>query len=345
MLVDKAEIQKTLRVLTAFDNAASPYVAMQLPEGGKPLFYWVGNSIGFIQSKEYSPNDAFNPVAYVSLGHFSDIIRLSQDDKLNITMDSKGIVRLESTNPAFPARFIVHSVRKEDTGMKTHLIGKPRNTVIDPTAFQGLDIKPFHSKIATQCPLLKDGKLMIPMHTGIVFWQTPECLKSIELSPKENFLRLVGGNALEDLVISSHGYWGAVSSNGMVAYMFGHASGNESLYNEYNQSATEIAKFPAAQLVYALNTASALCGGSNRVDIDPKEGVMFKDQMGEHSTIGLGSYDTFRRFGIHGDSAKTIVDAFNQSKETEAVLLKVNHPDEVIRFKRGAFEVNIKVSV
>lgn len=338
MLINKIELQRTLRAVTSFDTSACPYVAVQLT-GDTPSFYRVGN-FGIIQSKSFTP-DA--PTIYVSLNHLSDILKVVPEDSLEIYVNARKILCLDSLNPSFQSHFFAHTVSKEQTGMKAHLMGSARQVTLDPAVFTGLDVRPFQTYRVGE-PLLENGRLMIPTQAAVIFWDNPLIPKTLQVSPRTSLLRIISGYKLEELFISERGYWSAVSSSGLTACVSGHTSGNSGLFNEYSAAGEELAVFPASQFMYGMDAASTLCGVTNKVEIDPKVGVVFKDHFGEPSSIGIGTYTTFHKFEIHGQSAKTIHDAFSQTTEDEIILTRVTaEPTPIMRFRRGAFEVNVRI--
>jgi hypothetical protein len=332
MLVDKIEVQRILRTITAFDGKGCPYVAMQLPANGTPQLYRSSNN-GFIHTKGIDCGER----SYVSLSDLNDTLRVLQEEKVFFNFDSRGVLRISAMDSA---DLVVHTTTEKQAGLTRHHVGEPGRVVLDPDTFASLDVKSFK---AAGRPTLVDGKLMLATSSGIVMWQGPDSLRGVEISPQYEFLRVISGNKLEGLCISERGYWGAYSAN-LVMFMAGHiSSSGKRLFASYDAPGTPVATIPANQLLYALTVAQKLCGDSDRVDIDPKEGVTFREKAGEPSFMKIGTYEGFKRFGIFGSTAKLIVDALSQTSEEEAVLSTVPSDPGTMRFQRGIFEVNAKV--
>jgi hypothetical protein len=337
-MIDKTDLLKTLKTIQSFDPQGSPYVAVQLMGDDRPLFYR-SSHFGYIQSVGFG----LGALTYVSLAHFQERLKVLAEDSVELGLDGSGILRIASSDDLYPHELRVHTVRKEQAGLKQHDVGK-RVHDIDPTAFAGIDVKPFKLSFL---PALMQGKLMLPTVSGIVMWQGPESLKPITLYPRDTFLRLVAGHTPSEIVIMSNGYWGVVG-DGLTTFVAGHnALGSKGLFDAFNVPGRSIARFPAKRFLMALNQASSLASDADPVLLDPKIGVQVSDRFGNDGKFSLGPASDWPQFRIYGSTAKVIVDALSQSKEDEhddVVLYDVptETSGQTLRLSRGSFEVNFK---
>ena len=162
-LIDKADLLKTLKIIQSFDPQGSPYVAVQLMGDEKPLFYRSSPIGGYIQSEGYG----MGVPTYVSLEHLQDRLKVLPEDRVELGLDGNGILRISAADSLYHSVLRVHTVRKEQTGMKRHDVGQ-RIYDVDSKAFATLDVKPFKCSYP---PVLSQGTLMLPMINGIVMWR------------------------------------------------------------------------------------------------------------------------------------------------------------------------------
>jgi hypothetical protein len=331
MIIDKAEVLKTLRVISNFDPTASPYVAVQLPAEGQPLFYRSSN-YGFIRSEGLGAG----ALTYVSLSHLQECLKELNDGNIDMGIESNGGLKISTVDSMFDNYLRVHTVHANQAGLKQHEIGEPKIN-LQGGIFSGIDVKPFH---AAAPPVLAKGRLLIGTNFGVVVWDGSEALASIGLSPREAFLRMATGTMAQELSITERGYWG-VKLNGLVMYISGHVSGRP-LFDSFDVPGEELAHLPAERLVYALGAAANLCGDNQRVNIDPKKGVDTRDRYGNEAIFSLGT-GGWPKFSVFDKTAKTIVDALSQTKEEEAVLYSISsQANPTMRLRRGNFEVNFR---
>jgi hypothetical protein len=336
MLLDKSALLKTLKALETFDTNASPFIAVQLVENQFPRFF--RSSInGQIQSNEFDLMRTGN--TYVSLSHFKDCLRVLED-KVELALDPNGVLKIASTDQSFDSEIRVHTVPPAQAGLKYHELGGVA-TRLSCTTFLGCDTSPF---AAASPPMLVQGRLFISTKYGAVMWHgAADTLGSIQLQPREPFLKLITGNpAVQDLFITEKGYWGAMVSD-MVICNYGHMLGRE-IFDAYAAPGVELTRFPAARLVQALHAAAGLCADQDKVDIRPKEGIVVRDRFGNDSKFSLGGGDGWHRFTAFGKTMKTIADALAQAKDEEAVLYDVpSFSNPTKRFRRGPWEVTFRI--
>ncbi len=332
MLIDKSELIKTLRTIDRFDTNSSPYVAVVLMDDIPPSFYR-SSAFGFIQSKEFG----LDPVTNVSLSHLRDCLGVLREDKVEISTDPNGILKISSLDNTFDSELRVHTVTAAQAALKRHDIG---NITIrfEPNVFLGIDTSPFKLKIP---PVLALGRLMLATSDAVVIWDGPDSLKQATSQPREMFLKAATGNsAVEQILLTENNYWGVVA-NGLVTFSYGHTLGRE-LFDVYNVPSTELVKLPADRLVYALRAAAGLVGDKDRIEIDPKNGVTARNRFGSEAKFSLGQVAGWNKFGVFGGTAQAIVDALSQSKDEEAVLSSVPMVHPTMRLRRGPFEVSFK---
>jgi hypothetical protein len=336
MLLDKNDLLKLLRSLVNFDTNASPYIAVQLVEDDFPRFYR-SSSFGQIQSSDFNLQKSGN--TYVSLSHFQDCLRVLAEEKVELSLDPNGILKITSTDNSFDSEIRVHTVPVTQAGLKSHDLGIV-TTRLDSTTFLGCDTSPF---VAAAPPILSEGRLLIITKYGAIMWDGPETLKKVPFWPRESFMKLVSGNPqVDDLILTDKGYWG-VRIQGMNIMSHGHLIGRE-LFNVYNVPGVELARFPAQRLVYALGAAAGLCEEQDRIEIVPKEGIVTHDRFGSVSKFSLGGVEGWSRFATFGRTVKTIADALIQVKDDEEVVLfdvpSFSNPTK--RFRRGQFEISFR---
>jgi len=335
MLIVKSDLVKPLKALAAFDTKGAPYIGVQLVEGQKPLFYR-SNGDGVVQSKDYG----LFPTTYVSLSHFSDVLKSIHEESIELSLNERGILRLHGVSVGYDTTAHVHTVSEGQAGVKHHDIG-PRQVTADPQTFAGLDIKPF--KLASP-PVVANGKLMLVTDRSAIIMWTGDHLAALpkNLSPREPFLRMVCGNDVDELVLTANGYWGAVFGD-MVTYAKGHLLGRQ-LFDTYNAQGVEVTQLPAERLLTGLSAAVSLLDDTDRVDVDPKLGVIAKGSFGDNRT-SLGETGDWGKFGLQAKTAKAVVDALGQATDDYAILENMSSgtgPTSLMRLRRGAFEVNFR---
>ncbi len=330
-MLDKADLLKTLRAISSYDSGASPYIAVQV-QPDKPLLFFRSSNFGSIQSTDLTiPNPS---LTYVSLEHFQDCLKVLKESEVQVELDANGTLVVSSIDNTFNSILRVHTVQANQTGLKHHDVG-PVKTWIDPTAFLGIDVKPFHAAIP---PVLVNGKLMLATHWGVVLWHGPESLKNLTVQPREAILKLVCGNKeIRSIFLTENGYWGADAGN-LVTFIYGHLIGKE-LFNANNVAGVKLADLPADRLVTSLKAVSGLCGDKDKVELDPKRGVVTRDRFGNEATFSLGVVGGWNKITTFGKTAKTIVDALSQSEDEEVSLWSVGSS---MRLQRGPFEVNFR---
>jgi len=332
MLIDKAELLKTLRAIQTFDTNSSPYVAVTLRDDSGPLFYR-SSAFGFIQSKDFGLASTTN----VSLSHLQECLKVLREEKVEMGLDPNGILRISSTDNTFDSELRVHTVTAAQAGLKTHQVGDI-TTRLEPNVFLGIDTSPFKPKTP---PVLVNGRLMLATSDAVIIWNGPDSLKGLANYPREAFLRVATSNpAVTEVVLTAGNYWGVVT-NDLVMFTYGHTLGHE-LFDVYNVPATDLVRLPAERLVYALRAAAGLVGDRDKVEIDPKEGVVSRNKFGSEAKFSLGGATGWPKFGIFGGTAQAVVDALSQSKDEEIVLSSVPMVHPTMRMRRGPFEVSFK---
>jgi hypothetical protein len=337
MLINKNDLLKPLKALTAFDPKGAPYVAVQLVDGQKPLFLRTNND-GVIQSKDFGAY----PTAYVSLSHLTNVLKNCPEDSIELSLNERGIMRMYGTSEVGSnSETHVHTVAEKQAGIKTHDIG-PRVITLDQQTFEGINIKPF---TLANTPVLKHGKLMLPTNkSAVVMWDGGERISSqpIKLSPREPFLRMVAGQPVDELVLTQNGYWGAVIGD-LITYTKGHTLGSQ-LFDTYNVPGVEITKLPAERLLTCLHAAVGLLDEGETIDIDPKQGVIAKGNFGDNRN-SLGETGDWDRFGLQAKTASVIIDALSQASDDYVTLESTSSgsgPTSTMRLIRGAFAVNFR---
>jgi hypothetical protein len=335
MLVPKSDLLKPLKALVAFDPKGSPYVGVQL--GVTPKFYR-SSAHGYIMSRGYGDEK----IAHVSLSNLVDCLKNLPEDAVQLGLDNNGILRIHGTSSdIFESETRVHTVAAGQAGLKKHDIGDVRFEV-DKDAFSRIDIRAF--KTVTP-PVLAKGRLMLATDAGAtVMWDGPESIHKLpDIYPRESFLRMVSGGAeVRHITITANGYWGA-EINDLITYTKGHVIGRQ-IFDNYTASGSEIAKLPAQRLVVGLDAAVGLLEPTERVDVDPKLGILAKGKFGDNRN-SLGETGNWARFGMLAKTAKVVSEALSQTTEDEAVLYTLpptSTGSPILRLKRGPFEINFR---
>jgi len=336
MLIVKNDLLKPLKAIAAFDPKGAPYIGVQLVDGHKPLFLRSNNE-GIIQSKDYGAY----PTTFVSLNHLKNVLANCPEDSIELSTNERGIMRLYGTSGvASNTTTQIHTVAEKQAGVKTHDIGE-RVIALDSQTFSGLDIKPF--TLVTE-PVLAHGKLMLATNRGAVVMWSSETLASqpINLSPREPFLRMVCGQEVDDLALTANGYWGATIGD-LVTYTRGHVLGRQ-LFESYDAPGIQLAQLPAERLLTCLRAAVGLLDDTDRIDIDPKIGVIAKGSFGDNRN-SLGETGDWAKFGLQAKTAKVVIDSLSQASG-DYVTLEVTSsgsgPTSQMRLVRGQFAVNFR---
>ena len=332
MQIDKGDLSKVLRVIAGFDVQACAFLGVQLPKNDSPQF--IRSSVnGLIQTVNYWNNSTDFKTTYASLGNFRDLLNVS-GDVMDLSIDPAGKLRLESPDGI---RLQVHTVREEVTGFKKHYLGDTSRHSYSANLFDGFDIRPF--KLLTTPPLLENGKLLVSTISGTVIW-TADSLKGLTWQPREAFLRFVaGGGVKAGINVSQQGYW-LTEKDGLMCFMSAHSTPTE-LLKVYNLPGTELTRFHAPQLLASLSKVSYLTSDTDRVELNPKDGIVCRDKYSSPQIFPHGATTTtWPRGSIFGRTTKFIVDALGQTAEEEAVLYSVPLRNPTYRIVRGPFEVN-----
>jgi hypothetical protein len=328
MLIDKGELLRVLRMISGFDTNACPFLAVQLPQGDKPQFHRSG-TFGFIQTTNF---DLTKPHIFVSLANLKDLLTISSDT-MDMAVDFFGKLRLESTEGV---RLQIHTVRKEVSGYKEHYLGDPTNFKYPGNTFEGFDIRPL--KTLTSPPILRDGRLLISTTSGTVIWSS-ENLKGIIMQPREAFLRFIAGNGCADLLVSKQGYWMA-EKEGLMCAMSGHNTPTDVL-DVYKHAGTELTRFHAPRLLASLSNVAYLTSDTDRVELNPREGIISRDKYSNPQVFPHGATNTtWPKATVFGRTVKVIVDALSQTNDEDAVLYSVPLRNSTYRIVRGPMEVN-----
>lgn len=337
MLIDKTDLLKVLRVVSGFDTQACAFIGVQLPHDVSPQFHR-SSTFGFIQTNKF---DLTKPHVFASMGNLKDLLNVSAD-VMDMSLDSAGKLRLESTEE-FPVRLQVYTVRNEVSGFKEHYLGNPGNLRFGGDLFKGFDIRPF--KPLYSPPLLEGGRLLISTISGAVIW-TSDDLKSVPgvVQPRESFLRFIAGGGCTELLVSNQGYW-ITEKEGLVCAMTSHQTPTGML-KTYEYPGTELTRFQASRLLTSLSNVAYLTSDTDRVEFNPKEGIVCRDKYSNAQIFPHGATTTtWPRGVVFGRTAKFIVDALNQTQEEEAILYSVPLRNPTYRLVRGQFEVNFGLVV
>jgi hypothetical protein len=331
-LVQKNELLRTLRTVTHFDVGGSPYLMVQFPpSGGVPNFFR-SSQAGFIQSTNLGAGQR----AYVSLSHLKEGLQVLKDDQVSLSLSSSGGVTLSSTDHVYESELRIHTVHKDQAGIKQHDIGDV-NLRLDPSIFTGFDSRPFSCAAP---PSLFDGRIMLPTIAGISIWTGPDELKQVHLQPRESLLKFIS-QSVDEVCLSEKGYWGG-ASGGLVSFIGGHTTGPQ-LYSTYSLAGVELARLPRARLLTSLQAASSLCSDTDKVELCPIHGVTTRDPMGNQARFSIGQHTGWTKFRMLAKTAKLIVDTLTQTAGEEAVLKSVpGHTQNTFRLECGSWETNFK---
>ena len=336
MLVVKTDLLKPLKAIAAFDPKGAPYIGVQLVDGHKPMFLRSNNE-GIIQSRDYGAY----PTTFVSLAHLTSVLKACPEDSIELSTDERGIMRLYGTSGvASNSESNVHTVSDKQAGIKSHDIGE-RVITLDTNTFAGLDIDKF--VLATE-PVISNGKLMLATNKGaVVMWTNPLLASQpIKLSPRETFLRMICGEEIGELVLTANGYWGA-SIGELQTFTKGHILGRQ-LFDSYDTLGTQVAQLPAERLLTCLKSAVGLLEETDRIDIDPKLGVIARGSFGDNRN-SLGETGDWAKFGIQAKTAKVVLDALAQGVGDYATLEMTSPgsgPSSTMRITRGQFAVSFR---
>jgi hypothetical protein len=175
--------------------------------------------------------------------------------------------------------------------------------------------------------------------SGTVIW-TADSLKDVVWQPREAFLRFVaGGGITGGINVSNQGYW-VTEKEGLLCFMSAHSTPTE-LMKVYDHPGTELTRFHAPRLLTSLSNIAYLTADTDRVEFNPKDGIVCRDKYSNPQIFPHGAETTTWPHGcIFGRTAKFIVDALSQTKEETAVLYSVPLRNPTYRIVRGPFEVN-----
>jgi hypothetical protein len=334
VLSDKAELQKTLKLLSSFDPIGSPYAAVQFVEG-KPEFYR-SSANGFAHTKNFQVEEIF-----VDLQHFIEYLKYLPDD-VEVTVAPNGVLRLYAINGNFPTTMFVHTVQKGQAGQIRHTPAG-RSFELKPNTFLGLDVR--HITNLSGHPTIMNGMVMIPTNTGaLIYSGAAEFLPpSSDFSPKFSFLKLVSGEAVvDDLYVSQNGYWRA-AVEGLTVYMMGQGP-DARLFRRMTLPGTEVCQFTASALLWGLSAATGLIGDTEYVGMSPRDGITIQDKFGNPAQWTLDEGLDWPKFRINGGQAKLIVNTLKQAQDDKIVFYDVpNDTSPLLRFTRGNFAVNVSL--
>jgi hypothetical protein len=153
---------------------------------------------------------------------------------------------------------------------------------------------------------------------------------------------MVCGEQVDELVLTANGYWGATIGD-LMTYTKGHILGRQ-LFDTYDVPGVEVAQLPAERLLTCLRAAVSLLDETDRIDIDPKLGVIAKGNFGNNRN-SLGETGDWAKFGIQAKTAKVVIDAISQASGDYATLESTSAgsgPSSTMRVTRGSFSVNFR---
>lgn len=331
MITTRTTLSKSLRTLAAFDPKGTPFIGAQIR--GEAILFHRSSPNGFMQTLGYNQR---GNTTVVSLAHMQDCLQGIQDERIDITKDAKGILRLQSVESIYSDDLRVHTINDTGTWAKRHDCGAEIGSqVLDPGLFSGLSINPF--TLATP-PVLKGGRIMLATDHGIIM--RSGMAAEVKWFPRETLIRSLGSTP-DRLFITDKGYWGAVTG-GMEVMVAGHALG-DNLFRLYNGPATVEIEIPASRLLFALSSAADLCSEASSIRLDPKTGITTQDQFRNPAAYSLGTPGNFIPLHMTPKTANTIVAALSQAKD-EMVQLSVVSKD-TRRLSRGDWEVNFRTLV
>lgn len=329
-LYSKNDLLRTLRALEKFDSSASPYVAVDIT-ADPPAFYRNSNT-GFIQSTNLSNQK----LTHVSLSHFKDCLNVLKDENIELLLGNNGTLYIRSTDHTYDSELFVHTIKAEQAGVKYHKVGIPLQSFKTEELFPNFDTKSF---VCAAAPILEKGRVLIPTTTGIILWTGPDSLQKIKLQPRESFLKCLS-SGIEEICVTSEGYWGATSSQ-LMSFYSTHSSSN-ALFTVYSTKGNNLVNFPTPRLLYALSAASGLCADTGKIDICPTQGIVTRDSTGNTAKFAIGVQAGWQKFSLAAKSAKLIVSALSQSQEDTVELSSVPLANTTMRFSSGAWEVNTR---
>ena len=340
MIVNKASLLKTLRTISSFDAAmACAYLGVQLPndtDTPQPQLHR-SSPEGFVQTSDFNLMK-LDTTSFSSLTNLKDLLSITSSDDLELILDpNTGQLRVISTEDGFSTRLQVFSLKKDSSGFKYHYVGDPTTFQFPGDTFKGFDIHPF--KGLTQSPTVLDGRLLVSTISGSVIWTGSDSLKKVKMQPREGFLRFISGVDLSEVLISKQGYWLA-EKEGLVCASSVHDTPTE-LLSLYGTPGKEVVQFNAHRLLSSLSSAAYLSSDSEKIELNPREGIVCRDKYTNVQVLPMGESGTnWAKVTIYGRTAKLIVDALSQTSEETAVLYIVPLRTPTYRIVRGSFEVN-----
>jgi hypothetical protein len=330
--LNKTDLLKTLRLISNFDVTGSPFIALQLG-GNQPCFYRSSPN-GFIQSQNLN----VGKMTYVYLNHFKDCLQILKDDMVDLDLDLNGVLKLSANDSVYESELRIHTAKAEQAGLKHHDVGDVVIRLAHDT-FNSFNTKSF-SYVAQ--PVLDKGKILIPSQYGVIVWKGTDALNTIQLSPRDSFLRIASSPDVKEIVICKNGYWGAIF-NDLMVFIGGHVSGKH-LFELYDVPANLLGSVPADRLIYGLKSAVSLAGDNGKIEVCPINGVITKDQLGSQAKFTLGDKKTWNKFSLTSKAANMVVEALSQTKEDEIKLSQFTlNGFTVMRLTRGFWEVNFRV--
>jgi len=109
-----------------------------------------------------------------------------------------------------------------------------------------------------------------------------------------------------------------------------------------NVSGVSVAQLPAERLLAGLGAAVGLLSDTDRLDIDPKLGVVAKGSFGDNRN-SLGETGNWAKFGLQVRTAKVIIDALSQTTDDYVILESMTGGTAALmRLRRGAMEVSFR---
>lgn len=329
-LVNTTAIQKTLKFLSSFDPAGSPYVGVQFIDG-QPAFYRSSNS-GFAHTSNFLSEEIF-----VHLHHLLECLKYLPTE-VELSVAPNGVLRLFATNSNQNITMHVHTVLKSQAGLSPHAI-TGRAVEPKPNVFSWFDVS--HIRTITGHPSIMNGQMVIPVNMGAVIFSGLDLPPTHTWSPLFSFLKIVsGGSTVADLYISDNGYWRAVV-DGVVICIRGREV-DDRLFRHMTPPGAEICQFTAESLLRGLSGAAGMIGDTEFVSLDPRFGVTSQDQFGNPAQWSLDQGLSWPKFRISGGQAKLIVNTLKQAQDDLITLADVpTDTSPLMRFSRGKFAVNV----
>jgi hypothetical protein len=329
MLVSKSALTKVIKTIDNFDSTSSPFVGLQWDPTG-PMFHRSGPA-GYVESLGYRPGP---PNLIVSVTHLKEILDCFGDDAIEMA-EQKGQLVLTSAGAQHETTLHVHTIRANVTWAKMHEPGN-RTTRIEPTGFSGINTSPF--KLAS-APVLRQGKLMLATDYGVIM--RSQIPVDAYPYPRESFLRTVSPLAIDQLYLTSNGYWSA-DAGGFRVVISGHRTG-DAIFDLFNRGAEKIAELPATRLNSAVGHAASIANLANktRVTFDPEKGLVVVDGYGNEGKFALGASAGWEKFSVTSATAKLISDVLKQGTD-EIATLQLVEPG-TLRITRGLWEISFKI--